>query len=216
MIKFFQWKIAQVAELKWWKNYLKKTSLSDYKKYKSNYWNELLITISPFTNISKEQTILDAGCGPAGIFIVFDHHKVTAIDPLLDTYDKNISHFKKQNYPNVTFINSAIEDYTSTNTYDHVFCINCINHVANINSSVKNLNRLTKSNGKLYLSIDTHNFNMLKWIFRILPFDILHPHQHNLAEYETMLTKQGFILEKSLCLKKRFIFNYHLIIATKQ
>ena len=40
------------------------------------------------------------------------------------------------------------------------------------------------------------NFQLLKYIFRLLPGDILHPHQFDLEEYKGMLKKAGFQIEK--------------------
>ena len=47
--------------------------------------------------------------------------------------------------------------------------------------------KLTKSGGKLIVSIDAHNYQLFKHVFRLITGDILHPHQYDLKEYKKML-----------------------------
>ena len=77
----FRWKIAQFFEAWWWRNYLRGKSIPDYLEWKRQYWWAFLEKIE--LNVGPEANILDAGCGPAGIFILFPENKVTAVDPLL-------------------------------------------------------------------------------------------------------------------------------------
>ena len=76
----FRWKIAQAAEIRWWQNYLKNKSTTEYADWKTQYWENLLEeTGLTFLNESDKENpnkvenlrILDAGCGPAGIFMIF-------------------------------------------------------------------------------------------------------------------------------------------------
>ncbi len=72
-----------------------------------------------------------------------------------------------------------------------------------------------KPAGQLVLSTDAHNYAFLRTIFRYLPFDILHPYQLTLNEYRKLLENEGFVIQGEKCLRKRFIFNYVVIVATK-
>jgi 2-polyprenyl-3-methyl-5-hydroxy-6-metoxy-1,4-benzoquinol methylase len=212
-----RWKIAQAFEIRWWQNYLKNKTTDDYAVWKSNYWLNLLKDIQlPFQNINDNATILDAGCGPAGIFMVFKNQKVDALDPLLDEYETKLSHFKKSDYPNITFYNQPLESLSKKNTYDMLFCLNAINHVADLDACFDALVNATKSEGQLIVSIDAHNYSFLKKIFQLIPGDILHPHQYDLKEYTEMLTQRGCILENTVLYRRNFIFNYYILVAKKK
>ena len=76
-----RWKVAQKAEIGWWKRYLKKKPVGDYIEWKRKYWTEFLSSVSDVIDVDQDHEILDAGCGPAGIFIILEGNKVTAIDP---------------------------------------------------------------------------------------------------------------------------------------
>ncbi|MFT5619638.1 MAG: 2-polyprenyl-3-methyl-5-hydroxy-6-metoxy-1,4-benzoquinol methylase, partial [Arenicella sp.] len=127
-----KWKLAQFAEIRWWQNYLKSKSATDYKAYKTDYWKKFLNEIEPDFSFKPEDKILDAGCGPAGLFIILNQNETTAVDPLLGKYEENLSHFSKSNYPNVNFVESGLEGFVENEAFDHVFCLNCINHVADL------------------------------------------------------------------------------------
>jgi 2-polyprenyl-3-methyl-5-hydroxy-6-metoxy-1,4-benzoquinol methylase len=222
-----RWKIAQAAEIRWWQNYLKNKPTTEYAEWKIQYWETLLaeIGIFDFNNVPKYEIqnpkftegvrILDAGCGPAGIFMIFKNQNVDALDPLLNDYEAKLPHFKKSLYPNVHFYNQPLESFDRKNEYDAVFCFNAINHVADLQKSFDILVDSVKPEGHLVVSIDAHNYSFLKTIFQAIPGDVLHPHQFDLAEYTDMLTSRGCTLEKTILKKKEFIFNYYILVLKK-
>jgi 2-polyprenyl-3-methyl-5-hydroxy-6-metoxy-1,4-benzoquinol methylase len=212
----FRWKIAQAAEIRWWQSYLKNKPTTDYAVWKTKYWQDLLAEIGLATSITEGSKILDAGCGPAGIFMIFKNQSVDALDPLLDGYEAKLPHFKRENYPNVQFFSQPLESFSDKKAvYDTVFCLNAINHVADLQQAFDVLVDATKSGGTLVVSIDAHNYSFLKTIFQALPGDVLHPHQFDLAEYSAMLTSRGCRIERTLLKKSEFIFNYYVLVATK-
>ena len=101
------------------------------------------------------------------------------------------------------------------NIYDAIFCLNAINHVADLAHCFDVLVAAAKKGGKLVVSIDAHNYKLLKHIFQALPGDILHPHQYDLAEYQAMLTTRGCSIDKVILKKHEFIFDYYVLVATK-
>ena len=209
----WRWAISQYAEKRWWNSYLKDKDQYEYLNWKKQYWSKFLQTIE--IDISEDRLILDAGCGPAGIFLVLNNNRVVAIDSLLDGYVKN-GLLNNTLYSNVEFINTSVEDYKSSMDYDYIFCINAINHVRDINMSLKMLNQNLKSDGLIILSTDTHKHNFLRSLFQWLPGDILHPQQYNSQDYERMLERSNFIVKKKIVLKSGTIFDYCVFIAGKK
>ncbi len=209
-----RWKVAQAAEIRWWQNYLNKKPKEDYLEWKRKYWNKLLKEID--LKLSKNEQVLDAGCGPAGIFMVMNEQKVDALDPLLDSYEAQLKHFKKGDYPLVNFHNTPLELFDcQPNKYDKVFCLNAINHVADLDLCFSKLVEITKPGGCLIVSIDAHNYTLFKHIFKLIPGDILHPHQYDLGEYQAMLKNKNCSIEKTLLYKKEFFFNYFILVARR-
>jgi len=210
-----RWKVAQSFEINWWQRYLKKKDSKQYAEWKRNYWNNLLSLITDVVQPKEGDKILDAGCGPAGIFMVTDQFYPVAVDPLLDEYEHKLHHFKKSFYPTVNFVSQPLEEFLSPEKFDFIFCMNAINHVADLELSFDKIVGLAKPNGKIIITIDAHNFSFFKNLFRIIPGDVLHPHQFNLKEYETMLSLRNCKIEKRIKLKHEFFFDHYLLVARK-
>lgn len=209
-----KWKLAQTLEYKWWQNYLKKKDAGEYLTWKTGYWKKLLTDISAYLPVLKNNTILDAGCGPAGIFTALENNAVTAIDPLLDKY-QNLAHFQPKNYTWTTFRTLPLEELNEKEKYDVIFCLNAINHVNNIEKCYDNLVNALKPDGCLVISTDAHRSNFLKKIFQLLPGDVLHPVQLNINEYNEKLEKRNLEIVQNILYKKEPIFDYYITIAKR-
>jgi 2-polyprenyl-6-hydroxyphenyl methylase/3-demethylubiquinone-9 3-methyltransferase len=208
-----RWRLAQFFEIRWWRRYLARRDKTRYLNWKRGYWRDFLQKSD--LDIPAHATVLDAGCGPAGIFTALENQTVYALDPLLEHYEKSLPHFRRSDYPQVRFSNKPLEDYFPDKTFEFVFCLNALNHVADLPHCVNRLAALTAPGGTLAVSIDAHNFYWLKRLFRLVPADILHPHQFDIEEYRAMLTGRGFRVMKEVLIRKETIFNYYLLVAEK-
>lgn len=204
-----RWKTAQYFEAWWWRRYLKGKSLPDYLAWKRQYWFDFLQKIE--VKVPPSASILDAGCGPAGIFLVFPENQVTAVDPLLAQYRPLFPHFTDASLRNVQFVEQPLEQFVAPQKFDIVFCLNAINHVADLDICLKKLREATRPAGKLVLSVDAHNHPFFKWLFQLLPGDILHPHQLDLAGYLRKIESIGFNIKSTSFIKKEFFFSYIVI-----
>jgi 2-polyprenyl-3-methyl-5-hydroxy-6-metoxy-1,4-benzoquinol methylase len=213
--KAVKWSIAQNLEIRWWKNYLVKKDVAPYLEWKKKYWQNLLQHTKNYFTINEGVNVLDIGCGPSGMYMILPHCKVDALDPLISKYELELPHFKQSYYPSVSFFNSPFEQFIATKQYDFIFCMNAINHVQNIEKCYTKLASFLKPGGYLVITIDAHNYNLLKTIFKIVPGDALHPHQYNLEDYNHFLVKNGISILENKTLKKELIFNHYLQIAKK-
>ncbi len=215
MKKTFKWKLAQRLEKKWWQNYLRKKSPSDYLKWKAEYWLNLLGKCKTILPINDQLKALDAGCGPAGIFMILANCEVTAVDPLLADYQWDLSHFDPAAYPWVDFLSVAFEDYNTEEQFDLVFSMNAINHFSDLQFSVRKLCEVLKKEGYLIVTIDAHNHQWAKRALRLMPLDALHPHQYDDLEYIAMFEKNGCTLLEHLRYQQAYLFDHHLFIFQK-
>lgn len=215
MNRKWRWNAAQFAERKWWKNYLKNKDITEYLSWKKEYWTDLLKKCTHYFTIRPEDKILDAGCGPAGMFMLFENNQTVAFDPLIDNYEIDLPHFKKNMYPSVQFVNAGLEDFSTDKKFNVIFCMNAINHVHDIEKSFDNLLSCAAKDAHIIVTIDAHNHSTFKYLFRLLPGDILHPHQYNLNEYQKMLTQRGCNLLGTILLKHEFFFDHYMLVVKK-
>ncbi|MFN8286608.1 MAG: class I SAM-dependent methyltransferase [Chitinophagales bacterium] len=208
----FRWKIAQWFELRWWQNYLAGKNPAQYRQWKTEWWQK---NVLQHVRVNAADTIADLGCGPAGIFMALPNNPITAVDPLLNNYIAN-QFLKPTDFPNVQFVNQRLEDFNAPEKFDLVFCLNCINHVTDIEKCFDVLLNCCKPGGRVIVSIDAHNHSFFKHLFRLIPGDILHPHQYNLNEYRTFLEKRNLSITAQHTIKEEFFFNHILLIAEKK
>ena len=208
-----RWKIAQWFELRWWQRYFDGKDKAQYYSWKRKYWNDLLDKIADVLPLAGAHRIADLGCGPAGIFTVFPDKDVVAADPLLDQYVRTLSFFDQKDFPYTTFVNQSLEDFSIAEKFDIVFCMNAINHVADIDKAYDKLIEATKDSGSVVVSIDAHNLSFFKHLFRLVPGDILHPHQYDLKEYNAFLTSRGCRVTKTVLIKKELFFSHYVMVG---
>lgn len=211
-----KWRVAQTLERKWWVHYLRNQSPEEYRAWKEAYWQRVWGLVKGIVPLSESDTVLDAGCGPAGMFSIFGKNAVTAIDPLLDKYEQDLAVFSKSDYPNVNFVTDTMEGFQPDEPFDLVCCMNAINHVSDLQLAFDRLGSFCRPSGYCLLSIDAHNHGFLKHLFRAIPGDALHPHQFDLEEYKGMFERVGFEQLGSFLLKKHPIFDYHLLVGKKK
>jgi len=209
-----RWKIAQWFELRWWQRYFSGKDKAQYYSWKRKYWRDLMAQIADVLPLSAAGRIADLGCGPAGIFTIFEDKEMVAVDPLLDTYAATLSFFDKEDFPGTTFISQSLEDFQAEKKFDIVFCMNAINHVADIEMAYDRMINAAKEGGDVVVSIDAHNHSFFKHLFRLIPGDILHPHQYDLQEYCDFMTKRGCSISKTLLVKKEFFFSHYVVVGS--
>jgi len=216
--KQLKWQLAQSAERKWWKHYLKTKDTQSYLSWKKAYWKNLLDqTGIDFDQYSGER-VLDVGCGPAGVFIQLTHFKMDAVDPLLDYYNSQLAQFSYDLYPNVAFSAQPFETFSPPQKYKLIFCLNAINHFTHLEKSALKIVNSLDDEGCLIVSNDTHNYKLIKLLFRLFPGDILHPHQMDQQDcFELFMDKPSanMSLVTNHYMKKGVLFDHQLMVFKK-
>lgn len=209
----WRWSLAQKAEIRWWQSYLRGKSPDEYLAWKRAYWQDFLQRVQ--LHPRPGWNVLDAGCGPAGVFIVLENCRVSAVDPLLESYEKNLPHFQRADYPQVHFVCAPFETAPLEGPFDCVFCLNALNHMRDPLFSLRKMHGLLRAGGRLCLSVDVHRHGWLRRLFQRLPGDVLHPHQWEERHYRRMLKQAGFHVSGTHLLKRGKIFDYLSFTATK-
>lgn len=214
-----RWQLAQWFELRWWQRYLKGKDKTAYLNWKKGYWHKVVQQAEALAGapllVERPLQILDAGCGPAGIFTILEGHRVDAFDPLLHRYQTHLTFFDVTDYPWVQFENQALEVFQPEVTYDLIFCMNAINHVRDIQVSLKNLAAAAKPGAIVVLTVDVHRIPFLKPLFRLLPGDVLHPQQHSLNDYYRLLPEAGLEVTGEALVRHEGLFDHKLLVGRK-
>ena len=65
------------------------------------------------------------------------------------------------------------------------------------------------------MTVDAHKYSLLKYIFKWIPGDLLHPQQLDMNEYLNSIRKHGFHTEFTERIKKGKLFDHYFIVARK-
>lgn len=201
-----RWRIAQWLERRWWRRYLRNRPPQAYLKDKQAYWERVFTTLD--WQPRPGARVLDAGCGPAGVFIALSDSEVTAVDPLIVAYERDLPHFDPAAYPWTVFRPGRIESGFPEGPFAEIYCLNAINHVADWSAALDALTAAAQPGTRLLLASDVHRYAGLKTLFRYLPGDALHPQQHQAADYRAALAERGWRLEREVVLKRSGVFDY--------
>lgn len=218
-----RWNIAQTFERLWWHNYLSGKDKAHYLSWKKSYWERVLHQVYDIIGHEKSADLrnkrlqtLDAGCGPSGIFLNLWQHQVDALDPLMDHYLQEHQLFKLTDYPNVRFMEGTLENFSRRETYDFIFCMNCINHVNDIGVCLQNMHEALKNEGFLVMTVDAHKYGIAKRMLNSIPADALHPYQLNADDYIGLLeTKFLGSKAKISFVKRGQLFDHRLLAIQK-
>lgn len=211
-----RWRVAQFLERRWWQRYLRNKSSADYLTEKRAYWERTLDQLD--WEPVPGRRVLDAGCGPAGVFILLHNiEAVTALDPLLESYEADLPIFARANYPSVSFLAQPLEEKLAVaGPFEAIYCFNAINHVADWELALDVLTANAGPGTRMVLTSDVHRHAWLLPVFRMLPGDALHPQQHDATAYRRALERRGWRIEWEEVLRQEAIFAYTAWVAVME
>lgn len=136
-------------------------SNSHYKPFYTSYF-------SIEDSFYKNKSILDIGCGPRGSLEWADMAKERiGLDPLADKYLKLGADKQK-----MTYVKAYSENMPFSDDYFDVVCsFNSLDHVEDVEQTVREIKRVLKPGGIILLIVDIHNYptptepQSLKWDF---------------------------------------------------
>ena len=164
----------------WW-------TVGSYENFRNfPHWNEMLKLLRKFKDDGR---LLDIGCA-YGLF-------VTTASTYYESYGIDISRFAVEK--SVKYCRGIISRASATNlpfqdeTFEIVTVVDTLEHISNLNKCLKDIVRVLKKNGILFLQLP----NPLVWhLCNHLGFgDETHSNDFRLQQWKTLLTKLGLKIE---------------------
>jgi len=149
----------------------------------------------PTKNISfSESMVVEIGSGAVGMVAFLNAAKRYAIDPLCDYYTSKPELVEHRN-PNVVYQTGKGEDLPYPDcSVDLVIIENVIDHVQNANQVMREIYRILKPNGILYLTVNLHPAwgAFLHRIIAALKIDRGHPYTFTISKIRQFLAGHQF------------------------
>ncbi|MFC1944521.1 class I SAM-dependent methyltransferase [Chloroflexota bacterium] len=190
----------------------KQCSLGEHKD--SNYYRQTMDLLES----SSQMSILDVGCGYGFLLDVamsYGIQNATGLD-----VSQNAIRHAKQRAPLAKYVHSTIEDCSfEDQSFDIITCLGTIEHVADTELALKQMNRILKSNGKILINFPNRR-SPLKWAIRLIqwimpkrilnkstlieqPLDRLWSYDEAkslLRKHELRIIKESYCNKRSICL----------------
>lgn len=189
-----KWIHAQEEELNCWESVAHKLKTPLYIQKKKEYWERLIEKSGLNKTVLKNESVIEIGAGPSGMFMLFpEHESYTILDPLNDSYVELSSHlFGKQE-----IVSQKLEEFEIKKTYNSVFAINCIDHCDDIDAFLLKLSQLSDGKGYVVLAVNCHEKKWSEKIWqrfqRIL--EPHHPYHFTMSSYSNLLSKYFEIIK---------------------
>ena len=160
----------------------KREELEDRISERRQVWANLLDLLKDEKAFDNSKRILDIGSEATSIFLALKEGKKYAVDPLFEyLFDLHPFLREIEDYKDVKFISSPIEDMVADKSFDIIFILAALEHVGKLKQVVDKIDELLTPSGTLIIFlecyIDPAARNIMSF-FDIYPY---HPH-HFVAE----------------------------------
>lgn len=194
-----RWQAAQDYESMFWKGAAHRIDAGHTEKLHWYRWRaeqlmQRLNRLHLQRLTSGQAKIIEVGSGPVGLCTFFPGAERTAIDPLMDTYSR-YPEFTKIRAPDVEYLQAMGEQLPCpTAHYDLAIIENCIDHTQDINGVMRELSRVLKPNGVLYLTVNSRcrpGYFIHRFLSRTR-IDRGHPHTFTPNRTIDLIRRSGF------------------------
>jgi SAM-dependent methyltransferase len=195
-----RWSEAQDYELGFWNNVAKDidSGFGDlgWYRWRADQLINRLKRLNLHRLTSGNASIIEVGRGPVGVCTFFPGAERLAVDPLMDQYSSHPA-FAKARDPEVKYLQGVGERLPSPSShFDLAIIENCIDHVHDVDAVMRELSRVLKPGGILYLTVNNRSWAGY-FVQRLLPrlkIDRGHPHTFTPGRTRDLIRQSGFQL----------------------
>jgi SAM-dependent methyltransferase len=199
MVSPARWKTAQQYERGYWETLAARiadgsVSQLDWYRWRAEQLANRLRALGLGTLADGSARVIEVGSGPVGVVGFFPAAQRVAVDPLESYYGSNPTLAALRNGA-VEYREGSVEALpAASREFDLAIIENCIDHVRDVHGGMRELKRVLRPGGTLYLTVNCRSswgFVAHRALSR-LRIDAGHPHTFTPRRVRTLLNKHGF------------------------
>jgi SAM-dependent methyltransferase len=199
MVSLARWQSAQQYERGFWESLATRIAAGsvpqlDWYRWRANRLVLRLRTLGLGYLTEGQARVIEVGSGPIGVVGFFPGSERVAIDPLEPYYAGNAT-LTALRVPSVEYRQGSVESLPCESArYDLAIMENCIDHVQDVTTAMRELKRALSATGMLYLTVNCRTawgFLMHRALSR-LRLDAGHPHTFTPRRTRRLLRDHGF------------------------
>ena len=162
--------------------------IREWIRVRRQTWANLLESLKGELTINSLKT-LDIGGGPTSIFLAFRKEERYMVDPNLDRLFRLHPFVREiEEYRDVNFISSSIEEAALDKQFDLIFMINVLDHVGELKPVLDKIDELLAPSGILVIVVDCYADSLVRGIVSFFDPDPPHPHQFIAGDIHTLFS----------------------------
>ena len=140
-------------------------------------WGNLVDSLKGEIAFGTSTRILEIGGGPTGIFLALREGEKCAVDPNCERLFSLHPFMREvEEYKDVNFIASPIEEAAFDKQFDLVFTINALDHVGALKPVIDKIDELLAPSGTLVIIVDCYADGAVRDVLSFFDVDLPHPH----------------------------------------
>jgi SAM-dependent methyltransferase len=140
-------------------------------------WGSLVDSLKDGIAFDNSKRVLDIGGGPTSIFLSLREGEKYVVDPNIERLFQLHPFIREvEEYKDVNFISSPIEEAAVDGQFDLIFLINVLDHVGELKPITDKIDCLLAPSGTLVVVVDSYADRAVRNINRFFDVDLPHPH----------------------------------------
>ena len=181
------WSLSQKGQKHFQKSHQNSRMQKNWMDSRVQRWKDIVEYSDRFVYRRKNHVVIDIGCGPAGVFLALDNHKVYCVDPLADYYVSEFPYLQNQN--RLIWISEPFEEASIDSKVNVSYSMNAIDHVYSLRAFMSRLVEILVPEGHFVVTVNCFRNIQYRRMFDTLGslIDPDHPYHFTKEEFESML-----------------------------
>jgi len=169
--------------------------IKEWLRIRRHTWGNLVDSLKGDIAFDSSKRILDIGGGPTSIFLALREGEKYVVEPNVERLFKLHPFVREvEEYRDVNFISSPIEEAAFDKQFDLIFIINVLDHVGTLKPVVDKIDELLAPSGILIIVVDCYADRAVRRIINF--FDVDLPHIHHFVADDIIRLFSNYKLKK--------------------